>query len=112
MCSVSKLLLVLPTLFILSCDVQSENEEIVRVIAEQRQILVDYLEDPSSDTEVKRVGAISFFEELTGIDSNDNPTHFGKINPTREDIERWDKWVTDNFSRLRISNGKVSAPAQ
>lgn len=43
---------------------------------------------------------IENFEYVTGIESESNISSYGKLNPTENDVRRWQKWLNENKNKL------------
>ncbi|MGV0936411.1 hypothetical protein ACTS9U_11640 [Empedobacter falsenii] len=68
-----------------TCDVKKGQEEFIKKIIDIR----DYLEKEKS---IDIVSYINDLEKLTNIESESDMNFFGKMNPTKNDLIKWNKW--------------------
>lgn len=68
-----------------TCDVKKGQEEFTKKIIDIR----DYIEKEKS---IDVISYINDLEKLTNIDSESDINFFGKMNPTKNDLIKWDKW--------------------
>ena len=69
-------------------------------VEKRLEIIRDYVDGKNDDTTLKRVEAISFLEQLTGIQSQADGTEVGKLNPTQLDYNKWANWYEVNKDKL------------
>ena len=80
---------------------QKIDSSCLRIVTTQLNIIKKYLENPNSDSLLKRVGVIQFFTNLTGIPSESDGNYIGQTTPTQRDYFMWNNWLLLNESSLK-----------
>jgi len=70
------------------------------VILKNFELIRNYLSNPNSDMSMKRVKAVYFFENLTGIPSESDSDYIGKTAPTKKDLDLWYAWYEFNKENI------------
>lgn len=60
------------------------------------KIIKGYIDNGDSDPSLRRVEAINFLENLTGIESESDGSDIGKMEPTESDYQKWNNWYLLN----------------
>ena len=79
---------------------QKVDSTCFKIISSRLEVIKNYLENPNSDTLLKRVGIISFLSELTGIPSESDGSYIGQTMPTKKDYQLWFNWLLLNQTNL------------
>lgn len=80
---------------------QNIDSSCLSIVNKQLTIIRNCLENPNSDTLLKRVGVIQFFTNLTGIPSESDGNYIGQTTPTQRDYFMWSNWLLLNESSLK-----------
>jgi len=80
---------------------QKIDSSCLRIVTTQLNIIKKYLENPNSDSLLKRVGVIKFLTKLTGIPSESDGNYIGQTTPTQRDYNMWSNWLLLNESNLK-----------
>lgn len=91
--------------FLGSCQTsfpQKVDSACLKIVNLQLEIIKNYLGDPNADTSLKRVDAINFLTELTGIPSESDGNYIGQTMPTKRDYLMWSKWLILNETSITI----------
>jgi hypothetical protein len=70
------------------------------IISKQLLVIKNYLDDPNSDTTLKRVSVIRFLTFLTGIGSESDGNYIGQLSPTKRDYLLWEQWLIINRENI------------
>lgn len=96
--------------FASSCIAASQNLTKAHFEIKSRlEIIENYLKDVNSDPALKRIEAINFLEDLTKIESESDGNDLGKLNPTKNDLQKWTNWYSINKSKIywSVKDNKV-----
>lgn len=83
-----------------SCFADSSNAKACEIVVKNLTIVKNYLDKKDIDSSGRRVGAISFLEKLTSIQSESEGNLFGKFKPTYSDYDKWAYWYALNSKYL------------
>ncbi|GAA4436490.1 hypothetical protein GCM10023188_29610 [Pontibacter saemangeumensis] len=79
---------------------KQDYDKAYQEVENRLQIIKGYIDNGDSDPSLRRVEAIIFFENLTGIVSESDGNDIGKMEPTESDYQKWNKWYILNKSRI------------
>jgi len=96
----SKLLVFFCILFV-GCKSTSQNKQQAYFESESRlNIIKSFVDDNNTDSTLTRAEAVAFLKKLTKIESESPFIAESKLNPTRNDYEKWWKWNEENKSKV------------
>ena len=102
---VKKALLAIVFVLGLTCEALSQEVDSIacKKVEDTLHLLQAFLENPNSDTSLRRVGAVYFLQNLTRINSASRVTFVGPEFPTKEDYNKWMAWYKANRNELRYN---------
>ncbi|MDR0206140.1 MAG: hypothetical protein LBI45_02650 [Bacteroidales bacterium] len=83
---------------------ECNNEIAVKIFGERLDIIKTYIAKRDNDEPnyalYKMLYSLYNFELLTGIESESDGNYIGKLNPTLNDIEKWENWFQEHKDRI------------
>lgn len=89
------LFLILCMAFMHTGKTQQVDSVVARVTEANLKVVSDYI-DGKEKTLQKISAAVTFFTDLTGIQSEAHGTYYGQFRPTANDLVAWSRWYDVN----------------
>ena len=96
----SKILIVVCLFFIGCKGISQDRQYIYSEIEKDLSIIKNFVDGKDIDASLRRAEAVAFMEKLSKIESESPFTAEAKLDPTKPDYDKWNKWYVENKNKL------------